>query len=84
MFNFGNIDLVRASLQLDNITGFAIAIGIIFSAPLLPWLKRKLEGAARRQDLGVVLNVSGCIGLFLLSVVFLTGSDYNPFIYFRF
>ena len=41
MFNFGNIGLVRASLQLDNITGFAIAIGIIFSAPLLPWLKKE-------------------------------------------
>ncbi|NLY69730.1 MAG: MBOAT family protein [Clostridiales bacterium] len=84
MFNFGNIGLVRASLQLDNITGFAIAIGIIFSAPLLPWLKRKLEALPGGKTSAYVLNVSGCIGLFLLSVVFLTGSDYNPFIYFRF
>ena len=84
MFNFGNIGLVRASLQLDNITGFAIIIGIIFSAPLLPWMKRKLESLTWGRTPAYVLNVAGCIGLFLASVVFLSGSDYNPFIYFRF
>ncbi len=84
MFNFGNIGLVRASAQLDNITGIAILLGIIFSAPLLPWLRRKLETLNGGKTSAYILNVAGCIGLFLLSVVFLTGSDYNPFIYFRF
>lgn len=84
MFNFGNIGLVRASAQLDNITGIAILFGIIFSAPLLPWLRGKLELLNGGKTSAYILNVAGCIGMFLLSVVFLTGSDYNPFIYFRF
>ncbi|HHW24263.1 MAG TPA: MBOAT family O-acyltransferase [Bacillota bacterium] len=84
MLDFSNIGLVRASLQLDNITGFAILLGIVFSAPVLPWAKRKLESLPGGKTSSYLLNVAGCIGLFLLSVVFLTGSDYNPFIYFRF
>lgn len=84
MFNFGNIGLERAAAQLDNVTGVAIVLGIIFSAPLLPWMRKKLESLDGGKTSAYILNVAGCLGLFILSVVFLTGSDYNPFIYFRF
>jgi Predicted membrane protein involved in D-alanine export len=84
MFNFSNFGLARAAAQLDNITGLAIILGIIFSAPLLPWLRKKLESVEGGRTSAYILNTAGCIGLFILSVVFLTGSDYNPFIYFRF
>ncbi|MBO5274094.1 MAG: MBOAT family protein [Clostridia bacterium] len=85
MFNFGNFGLVRAAAQLDNLTGIIMIAAIIFSAPLLPWLRRKLISISGGNELpALILNVAGCIMLLLTSIVFLTGSDYNPFIYFRF
>lgn len=85
MFNFGNFGLVRATAQLNNLTGIIMVVAILFSAPLLPYLKKKLIAFSDGNETpALIFNVAGCILLLLLSIVFLTGSDYNPFIYFRF
>lgn len=71
----------------------ALAVGIAGSAPLAPWLRKTLlnghgpmspELAGGGQRLTAVASMILSLGLFVLSVIFLTGSDFNPFLYFRF
>lgn len=55
-------------------------IAFIFSTPVIPYLRRKLTGRkllAPLQDIGTVI-------LLAVSILFLVGQSYNPFIYFRF
>ena len=59
-------------------------IAAIASLPILPWLKawlgkhEKLEGAAD------IVSLVCLTALMLLSMIFIVGQSYNPFIYFRF
>jgi len=71
----------------------AVAAGVLFSAPLWPWLKAR---AARLADGraagfatalgagGVVLEIGLVMLLLVASAAMLAGGTYNPFIYFRF
>lgn len=52
--------------------------------PLVPWAKAWFGREERTKRLGDVLASVGAAGLLLLSVLFLIGQTYNPFIYFRF
>ena len=52
--------------------------------PVVPWLKRVFAQTERRKRVGDVLATVAATGLLILSVVFLMGQTYNPFIYFRF
>ncbi len=72
---------------------FAIVAGAIFSMPVWAWLRRLAARiAARLPDparvavvsVGVTLECVLVIGVLFLSSVWLAGSTYNPFIYFRF
>ncbi len=53
--------------------------GLIFMFPV-----GKLFTKRPQNRKAAVLRDAGCIALFLLSVVFILSSSYNPFIYFRF
>ena len=59
-----------------------IAMGVIFSMPVLPALKKKL-GEKEPKALSA-LAAAAVICLFLISVSYLVKSTYNPFIYFNF
>ena len=52
--------------------------------PIVPWLKAWFAKDERRKRVGDVLATVAATGLLVLSVVFLMGQTYNPFIYFRF
>ncbi len=99
MFNFANFGLANASAMLDNLTSITIIIGIILSAPVVPFIANKINSIGKSvtensdtptlaEGRGAVITsiVSSavCVILLVTSVIFLTGSDYNPFIYFRF
>ncbi len=60
--------------------GVVLALGCIFSAPVVPWLVRKLEGKKFYQPLRIV----ALMGVLVLSVAYLVDATYNPFLYFRF
>ena len=72
---------------------FALFAGALFSMPAWAWLRQGavrtvagLSGRARVAvvSAGMILECVIVIGLLLLSSVWLAGSTYNPFIYFRF
>lgn len=71
----------------------AVIFGILFSAPLLDWLKgqfRRLANAIPESDRKVVqvpLSIAEIfliVILFFMSAAWLAGGTYHPFIYFRF
>ncbi|MBQ9108734.1 MAG: MBOAT family protein [Oscillospiraceae bacterium] len=62
--------------------GVVLAMGCVFSAPIVPWASKKLEamGKGWYQPLRIVL----LLGILVLSVAYLVDATYNPFLYFRF
>jgi alginate O-acetyltransferase complex protein AlgI len=90
-FHGPDIDLL---LRLNNQVLIAMALGVVFSAPTLPWVLDRL-GALRlppspiletRLDTRYVHVLSTPLLLcgLVLSVAHLAGSSLNPFLYFRF
>lgn len=83
--------ILMANIDLRVI--LAMVAGAIGSVPIIPWLRRKIFGGESPmaatltgggQWMAATVSVLLSVGLFALSVVFLTGSDFNPFLYFRF
>ena len=53
--------------------------------PLEAWLKKLFSSGPRAlATWGAVLGAVALTAIFLLSILFLMGQTYNPFIYFRF
>ena len=52
--------------------------------PIVPWLKTWFGKNVKRKAVGNTLGTVAATALLVLSLVFLIGQTYNPFIYFRF
>jgi len=72
---------------------WSIGLGMVFSTPLWPWLRRRLadwsgrlKGGIRAaaEAAGLILDPLLMVALLLISAAWLAGGTYNPFIYFRF
>lgn len=73
--------LLRELLTPLNVT--TLLLGAAFSLPLLPWLRGKVAAWKNAWFVqGASYVAAG--GLFCLCVMNLAGSEFNPFIYFRF
>jgi alginate O-acetyltransferase complex protein AlgI len=81
------------SLYLDTELLIALAVGIIASTPLLPYVvrllrhkRRTLELADRRgfDTLTALGEVTSLMLVFLASLSWMAAGTYNPFLYFRF
>lgn len=73
--------LLRELLTPLNVT--TLLLGAAFSLPLLPWLRSKVAAWKNAWFVqGASYVAAG--GLFCLCVMNLAGSEFNPFIYFRF
>lgn len=83
MFSFTG-GLANAMAQFTNLSFFITVIAIILSAPVYPLIKSKAEKTELGAKIFFVIESLLMAALLLTSVLFLTGSDYNPFIYFRF
>ena len=85
MFNFSNFGFVNASSQLGRMALIMFIAGILFCTPILKSVSKLFakHGETGEAISGTVSAVI-CIALFCFSILCLTGSDYNPFIYFRF
>lgn len=83
MFSF-NGGLTHAMSQFTNLSFFVMLLALLISAPVYPFIKEKTEKTALGEKLFMVVEILLVAGLLIASVIFLTGSDYNPFIYFRF
>lgn len=85
MLNFADFGLANAVSQLDNLKSITIIAGIIGSTPIIAAAKKLLEKRGEPGEATAsVLSTAACAVLFCFAIVCLTGSDYNPFIYFRF
>ena len=80
MFTF-SFDGLRSDV-VTRFTGFfwfMFVLAIIFSVPAKDWIIGKV--AVLKNETVVY---AGCLLLFIVSVVYLSGLSYNPFIYFKF
>ena len=67
--------------------GLMILIGIIFSMPIANYVKEKFDGLSLRPIVTHVIHLTESLSyavLFVLCVIALIASTYNPFLYFRF
>ncbi len=76
-------------LYLSNTVLVAMVLGAIGSAPLFPTLGRRFAKATRSTSLMKalplqVIAVSFCLSVLVMSILRLSASSHNPFIYFRF
>lgn len=92
MFGFvsGPAGLHRAALidetavQALKRYSFFLPVAMLCCLPLVSYLKTFFSATKKRQRVGHVLGLVALTGLLALSIVFLLGQTYNPFIYFRF
>ena len=85
MFSFNKWGWINALAQLDGFYSFVVILaGIVLSIPIVPAVFKKIETFRRGEAAVTVLQGIGAMLLLCFSIVCLTGSDYNPFIYFRF
>ncbi len=90
MFSFHKWGWLNAVAQLDGDTYQAtytltiLVVGIILSMPIVPTLRKKIEAARGGETAVAIIRGVGMVTLLGYSILCLTGSDYNPFIYFRF
>lgn len=84
MFNFNNLIDDRALFLFEQYK-IVLLIAIIFSMPVVPWIKKKLPCKNKKLEsiIHIVLSVA-YIALFILSVAMIISESYNPFLYFRF
>lgn len=84
MFRFVDWGWIRAVSQLEGYSLLILLLGIVFSIPWVPKLRNRILAQDGGEAAVSVLSGTFSIVLLALSIFCLTGSDYNPFIYFRF
>ncbi len=92
MFGFmRTADGVRALPLLDTVTGnvlkeysFFPLIPLLFVFPVVPMIKKRLRSLQHGETILAVAGILLPVLLLAMSLVFLLGQSYNPFIYFRF
>ena len=83
MFTFGG-GITNGMAQFDNLSFFITVAAIILCVPVYPFIKSKIEKTECGKKVSFIIEAVLAAALLVLSVIFLTGSGYNPFIYFRF
>lgn len=83
MFSFSG-GVANGMAQFDNLSFIITVIALVLCTPVYQLVKGKLEKTEGGKKAAFVIGAVLATGLFILSVIFLTGSGYNPFIYFRF
>ncbi len=61
-----------------------LAVGMVLSAPLFPWLKKKLTATEGGKILCTVVGSVGALLVLALCIMLLASSTFNPFIYYNF
>ena len=83
IFSFNNVtsDLESMLLIKENI--FWLMLAILFSLPTFKLINRYIAKIKNVKLINIV-NTSITISFFVISIILLVGSSYNPFLYFRF
>ena len=83
IFNFSKISADIESVLLIKENIFWMIFAISFSMPVYKKIV-KLIDRIDNANIKNVINTSITISLFMISIILLVGSTYNPFLYFRF
>ena len=78
-----NITWQQVTIFLNGYGVYLIA-GIILSIPLFPWVRNIVMTKFKDNIFIQIMYYGFVIGLFVMSIAFLSQATYNPFIYFRF
>lgn len=84
-FNITTISLNELSVYLETYWVYFI-LAIAFQMPLYKMVIKKIDNVKNKKtkNLLISLHYLFLIGIFIISIMFLAYSSYNPFIYFRF
>lgn len=77
-----NWNVVYANINPEQV--IFIILGILFSFPVVDRFTERFVENGRRKHIWNSLYLVTVGGLFILSICYMTGSGFNPFIYFRF
>ena len=77
-----NWNTVYTNINPEQVT-FMI-LGILFSLPVVDRFTERFVENGRRKQVWNSLYLAVVGGVFILSICYMTGSGFNPFIYFRF
>ena len=83
MFGLSNnlvVDKLSLFILSNNIV--ILLIGIICSTTLLPNVFKKLRSSLKKSNIFIIISIY--LIIFILSISYLVGESFNPFLYFRF
>lgn len=83
MFGLSNnlvVDKLSLFILSNNIV--ILLIGIICSTTLLPNVFKKLRSSLKKSNIFIIISMY--LIIFILSISYLVGESFNPFLYFRF
>ena len=80
MFDYKNLIDIYAINLLKQFSIF-IVLGIVFAFPIIPTIKKYIN---KNKKLELILYTISIILLYLLDIIYVVKSGYNPFIYFNF
>lgn len=84
MFSFKSGNNNYPYIFLNNYVFTVLFVGILFSLPLKRFISKKAQSVIKNNSVRNVLEQSFFIVIFILSLMELAQTTYNPFIYFRF
>ncbi len=85
MFGIGSAGFTDSvTMAVIRKYSFMPLIGVIAATPVIPALRSKIKPDGAIERTSEVLSTVALTALLVLSVVFIVGQSYNPFIYFRF
>ncbi len=83
MFRAGNGEYsVLSFLSMHGI--LALIAGIVFSFPICPFIRKKIEGNPKLKKVLTPVHTVILILMFAYSMLVIVSGSYNPFIYYRF
>ena len=78
-----DIAIQQMGIYLESY-GIYLGLGILLSMPIFPRIREIINTKFGKNTFVYILYYLFVIGVFVLSVMFLSQATYNPFIYFRF
>ena len=65
-------------------TTLILLCGVVFSLPVLPWIRQKLDGRQKGMAVWEGMGYAAAVPVLLLCIMLLATTSFNPFIYYHF
>ena len=78
-----DITMQQMGIYLESY-GIYLGLGILLSMPIFPRIRELIQNKFSKNIFIQIMYYLFVVGVFVLSVIFLSQATYNPFIYFRF